>query len=139
LQYLLPRVSQHRGTRRVHVNISSLRIGNKDAIRRLFHQKPEVRLALAQRFRCPASGFLDPHLLRHVALDAPCAHQHPVLDNPDHTVAKYLGISLSIHFMRLALEHPESRPDILPGQFDIARIVRVERLSQSLADNFLDR
>src|ERR1700692_1611667 len=108
LQNLLPRVSQHFSAGGVHVQVFSLCIGNENAVRRLFHQKAEMVFAHLERFLSSAPGFFEPHLLRHIALDAPGAHQLPILHNPAHAVAKYLGIAVDIHFVGLVIHQPES-------------------------------
>src|ERR1039458_9746113 len=60
LQHLLSRIPQHFGASRVHVDVFPLRVGNENPVRRLFHQKPEMRFARLQRLFSPlALGDVD--------------------------------------------------------------------------------
>src|SRR5579872_6117865 len=93
-----------------------------------------MRFPLMESFLRCRSSFLEPHPLRNVALNAPRAQQHTVLDNSNHAVEKNLRIAMDVGLVRLALNDTKSRADIIPSQLDVSRIVRIKRFRHAFAD-----
>ncbi len=137
LQKFFAGVAQHLGPGGIHIEVPALRTGQENTVRRLFDQEPEVFFALAQGRLGAGASFLQQHFPSHVALYAPGANQHSIFDDAGHIVAEYLPIPEQVGLVRLPVADAKSGADKLPGHFQIARIVEVQRFAQALPNQFL--